>query len=154
VHEDQPVARPRERRRHHTAEPAGRSGHEGDGPALRATGCRVGGMMRHPPILTLQTRRRRRAPGAGVQAAAAACKLPSWRWPVTGPHRINPPTLFPGVPYDYAAVAQPGSLVFTAGACPLDAQGDVVGPGDLEAQALCALDNLSATLAEAGSSLD
>ncbi|HJZ61066.1 MAG TPA: RidA family protein [Miltoncostaeaceae bacterium] len=73
---------------------------------------------------------------------------------MTAPRRINPPTLFPGVPYDYAAVAPPGGLVFTAGACPLDAQGDVVGSGDLEIQALCALDNLSATLVEAGSSLD
>jgi enamine deaminase RidA (YjgF/YER057c/UK114 family) len=44
--------------------------------------------------------------------------------------------------------------VFTAGACPLDADGDVVAPGDFEAQARQTLDNLEAVLHEAGSGLD
>jgi len=57
------------------------------------------------------------------------------------------------VPYDYATVAPAGGLVFTAGACPLDAAGTVVAPGDLEAQARQALDNLEVTLSAAGSSL-
>ena len=30
--------------------------------------------------------------------------------------------LFRGTPYDYFAVAPAGSIVFTAGACPLDAE--------------------------------
>jgi len=72
---------------------------------------------------------------------------------VTSLQRINPGALYPGVPYDYAAVAPPGSVLFTAGACPLDAQGRITGPGDLEAQARQALANLVATLVEAGSSL-
>ena len=63
---------------------------------------------------------------------------------------VNPAGLYVETPYDYAAVSAPGSLVFTAGACPLDAQGDVV-PGDLEAQTRQALDNLEAVLREAGS---
>lgn len=70
------------------------------------------------------------------------------------PERVNPPTLFAGTPYDYAALAPEGGLVFTAGACPLDAQGEVVAPGDLEAQARQALDNLASVLTEAGSSLE
>src|SRR5579871_392960 len=51
------------------------------------------------------------------------------------------------VPYDYAAVAPAGSMLFTAGACPLAADGSVVAPGDYGAQALKAVDNLLAVLA-------
>ena len=56
--------------------------------------------------------------------------------------------LYPGVPYDYSAVAPPGSLVFTAGACPLDAEGRVTVPGDHREQARVALANLLAVLRE------
>jgi enamine deaminase RidA (YjgF/YER057c/UK114 family) len=42
----------------------------------------------------------------------------------------RPAPLHPGVPYDYAAVAPPRAVVFTAGACPLDPDGRVVAPGD------------------------
>jgi enamine deaminase RidA (YjgF/YER057c/UK114 family) len=62
--------------------------------------------------------------------------------------------LFRGTPYDYFAVAAEGSLVFTAGACPLDAKGRVVAVGDHEGQARQALANLRAALAEAGSDFD
>lgn len=65
------------------------------------------------------------------------------------PEPVRPAQLYQGVPYDYAAVAPAGGLVFTAGACPLDAEGRVVGPGDLEAQTRQTLDNLLATLAAA-----
>ncbi len=73
-----------------------------------------------------------------------------------GPRRdvARPPGLFPGVPYDYAAIAEGESLVFTAGACPLDANGRVSAPGDFEAQARSALDNLLVTLEAAGSGPD
>jgi enamine deaminase RidA (YjgF/YER057c/UK114 family) len=54
------------------------------------------------------------------------------------------------VPYEYSRAAD--GLVFTAGACPLDSEGYVVAPGDLEAQAECVADNLEAALVEAGSS--
>ena len=54
-------------------------------------------------------------------------------------------------PYDYAAIAPEARLVFTAGACPLDPAGNVVAPGDLEAQAGQALDNLFVALAAANS---
>jgi enamine deaminase RidA (YjgF/YER057c/UK114 family) len=39
--------------------------------------------------------------------------------------------------------------VFAAGACPLDAEGRVVQPGGLEAQAARTVDNLFAALADA-----
>lgn len=55
------------------------------------------------------------------------------------------------VPYAYAAVA--GSLVFTAGACPLDGAGAVVGPGDVAAQAEQVMTNLVAALGAAGTGL-
>jgi enamine deaminase RidA (YjgF/YER057c/UK114 family) len=54
--------------------------------------------------------------------------------------------LFAGVPYDYAAVAPAGAILFTAGACPLDEEGRVVAPGDYRAQARRALENLTAVL--------
>jgi enamine deaminase RidA (YjgF/YER057c/UK114 family) len=57
---------------------------------------------------------------------------------VIRPH--DPQTLYPAVPCDYAVVATAGHTVFTAGACPLDSNGDVVAPGDFEAQARQALD--------------
>jgi enamine deaminase RidA (YjgF/YER057c/UK114 family) len=61
--------------------------------------------------------------------------------------------LSPGVPYAYAAIAPPGGLVFTAGACPLDQDGQVVAPGDVEAQARRVMDNLAEALAAAGAGL-
>lgn len=68
--------------------------------------------------------------------------------------RVNPAALYSGVPYDYATVAPPGGLIFTAGACPLDAEGNVVAPGDLEAQTRQTLDNLEVVLAESGSGFE
>jgi enamine deaminase RidA (YjgF/YER057c/UK114 family) len=57
-------------------------------------------------------------------------------------------TLWRGVPYEYSRTAH--GLVFTAGACPLDGDGNIVAPGDFEAQAAQTADNLLAALAEAG----
>jgi enamine deaminase RidA (YjgF/YER057c/UK114 family) len=61
--------------------------------------------------------------------------------------------LYSGVPYAYASVADSAALVFTAGACPLSTDGEVVAPGDVPAQARRAVSNLGAALAAAGSSL-
>jgi enamine deaminase RidA (YjgF/YER057c/UK114 family) len=60
--------------------------------------------------------------------------------------------LYPGTPYEYTASAD--GLVFTAGACPLDPEGRVVSPGDLEAQAAQTVENLLEALAEAGARPD
>jgi enamine deaminase RidA (YjgF/YER057c/UK114 family) len=56
--------------------------------------------------------------------------------------------LYDGVPYEYTSTSN--GLVFAAGACPLDADGRTVAPGDLEAQARRAVDNLLEALGEAG----
>lgn len=59
-----------------------------------------------------------------------------------------------GVPYGYAAAAGEGSLlVFTAGACPLDAAGSIVA-GDVTAQAEVVMTNLRGALETAGAELD
>ncbi|HEV7656570.1 MAG TPA: RidA family protein [Mycobacteriales bacterium] len=55
------------------------------------------------------------------------------------------------VPYAYAAIAR--GLVFAAGACPLDGSGQVVGPGDVPAQAEQVMANLVAALRAAGAEL-
>jgi enamine deaminase RidA (YjgF/YER057c/UK114 family) len=62
---------------------------------------------------------------------------------------LRPDTLYPDVAYAYGAIAPPSRLVFTAGACPLDRQGRVVGPGDFEVQTRQTLDNLFETLTAA-----
>jgi enamine deaminase RidA (YjgF/YER057c/UK114 family) len=56
--------------------------------------------------------------------------------------------LWDGAPYEYSRSAD--GLVFCAGACPLDSEGNVVAPGDLEAQTRQTVDNLLAALREAG----
>jgi enamine deaminase RidA (YjgF/YER057c/UK114 family) len=61
-------------------------------------------------------------------------------------------SLWRGAPYEYSRSAN--GLVFAAGACPLDENGQVVAPGDRESQAARAADNLLAALAEAGASVD
>jgi enamine deaminase RidA (YjgF/YER057c/UK114 family) len=60
--------------------------------------------------------------------------------------------LWSGAPYEYSRSAD--GLVFTAGACPLDENGDVVAPGDLAGQAEQAAANLLAALAAAGVEAD
>lgn len=60
--------------------------------------------------------------------------------------------LYPDPPYQYTATAH--GLVFTAGACPLDAEGRVVAPGDLETQARQTVENLIVALAAAGAAPD
>jgi enamine deaminase RidA (YjgF/YER057c/UK114 family) len=67
---------------------------------------------------------------------------------------VRPTSLAPDVPYAYAAAAHGRSLyVFTAGACPLDAVGATVAPGDVAAQSAQVMDNLSEALQTAGAEL-
>lgn len=63
---------------------------------------------------------------------------------------IAAPALYHDVPYAHAAIAPAGANVFTAGACPLDAQGRVVAPGDVGRQAQLTVENLLAALEAAG----
>ena len=66
---------------------------------------------------------------------------------------VRPASLDPSVPYAYASVVGPGSLVFTAGACPLDDAGEVVHPGDVAAQAERVMANLGSALSATGCTL-
>jgi len=68
---------------------------------------------------------------------------------------VRSPVLSGTAEYAYAAVVAGGSqLVFTAGACPLDAEGATVGPGNVRAQAAQVMVNLEQALADAGAGLD
>jgi enamine deaminase RidA (YjgF/YER057c/UK114 family) len=62
--------------------------------------------------------------------------------------------LFEGTPYDYGAIVAAGTLLFTAGACPLDSGGNVVGIGNAEEQAGVALDNLVTALSRYGAGVE
>lgn len=56
-------------------------------------------------------------------------------------------------PYAYASVASPDSLVYAAGACPLDKDGATVGAGDIRLQAQQCILNLREALTASGSSI-
>jgi enamine deaminase RidA (YjgF/YER057c/UK114 family) len=66
---------------------------------------------------------------------------------------IRSDSLYAGAPYAYASITLPGSLIFTAGACPLDDNGNVVGVGDIQAQASLAMANLGTALAASRATL-
>jgi enamine deaminase RidA (YjgF/YER057c/UK114 family) len=64
--------------------------------------------------------------------------------------RKNAPGLSDPPGYSHVVVASGSRLVTTAGAVPLDASGNLVGPGDHLAQARQTLENLSLALEAAG----
>jgi enamine deaminase RidA (YjgF/YER057c/UK114 family) len=66
---------------------------------------------------------------------------------------IRSAELYGGAPYAYAAVTPPGSVIFTAGACPIDEQGNVTAPGDFVRQAELAVANLITALGAAGAGI-
>lgn len=66
---------------------------------------------------------------------------------------IRSPDLTDSAPYAYASVVTAGSLVFTAGACPLDAEGRIGPPDDVPGQAARVMENLVTALAAAGAAL-
>jgi len=68
-------------------------------------------------------------------------------------HLVRSDVLYSGAPYAYACVAPPGSLIFTAGACPIDVNGTVTAVGDYVRQASDTMANLVTALAAAGASL-
>jgi enamine deaminase RidA (YjgF/YER057c/UK114 family) len=65
---------------------------------------------------------------------------------------IRSDQLYPAAPYAYASVSPPGSLIFTAGACPIDENGYVTAVNDYVRQAEHAMANLITALAAAGAS--
>lgn len=64
---------------------------------------------------------------------------------------VRPEQLTAKAPYAYAAIA--GQFVFTAGACPLDIDGNTVAPGDVAGQARQVMSNLVTALQAAGAEL-
>lgn len=57
------------------------------------------------------------------------------------------------VPYHYASAATGRTLVFTAGACPLDEDGRVVAAGDVAGQTRRSIENLRVALEDGGCAL-
>ena len=66
---------------------------------------------------------------------------------------VRSPELTDTTPYAHASVVAAGRLVFTAGACPLDKQGNIVFPDDAAAQARQVMANLVEALHAAGAEL-
>ena len=64
--------------------------------------------------------------------------------------RINAPALSQPPGYSHVVLASGSRLVTTAGAVPLDAEGDLVGAGDLLVQARQTLENLASALEAVG----
>jgi enamine deaminase RidA (YjgF/YER057c/UK114 family) len=60
------------------------------------------------------------------------------------------PDLFPPPGYSHAVISRAPATVWTAGGVPLDASGELVGRGDVAAQAEQVLANLTVALADAG----
>jgi reactive intermediate/imine deaminase len=64
----------------------------------------------------------------------------------------------PGWAYDkgfqYSQAVRAGDLLFLAGQCPVDAQGNTVAAGDIRGQTRQVFENLKAVLAAAGVTLD
>ena len=58
--------------------------------------------------------------------------------------------LGPSPGYAYAAAATNGRHVYTAGAVPVDAEGNLIGRGDLEAQTRAVIENLRQALDRTG----
>jgi enamine deaminase RidA (YjgF/YER057c/UK114 family) len=68
----------------------------------------------------------------------------------TAIQHLTTSALFPSPGYAHAVVSPPGAVVWTAGGVPLDAGGELVGPGDLTAQTGQVLANLTLALETAG----
>lgn len=68
--------------------------------------------------------------------------------------RFNVPNLAPPPGYSHVAVATDAKLVFTAGAVPLDPEGNLIGAGNLVAQTKQVLSNLTLALEAAGATGD
>ena len=64
--------------------------------------------------------------------------------------RSNPPGVHVPPVYHHVTVVQPGRLVLLSGQCPLDADGALVGDGDVVRQAEQVAANIDAVLRSAG----
>jgi enamine deaminase RidA (YjgF/YER057c/UK114 family) len=66
---------------------------------------------------------------------------------------INPPTLSTPRGYTHVVTATSGKMIFIAGQVAWDTKSEIVGKGDLRAQATQAYTNLKAALAAAGATI-
>ena len=85
------------------------------------------------------------APQAGPAARPRAGSVPR--------ERINPPGLSRPRGYTHVVTTRGGKHVFVSGQVALDAEGNLVGKGDLKTQADKAFENLRVALEAAGASL-
>jgi len=65
---------------------------------------------------------------------------------------LSPETLPPPSGYSHVVVAPAGRVIFISGQVPLDQAGELVGEGDIEAQARQVFENLTAALEAADAS--
>jgi enamine deaminase RidA (YjgF/YER057c/UK114 family) len=86
--------------------------------------------------------------GVWIISVAHLDEWPGWQTSAMTARLIRSKRLFPDAPYAYAATTADISMVFTAGACPLDEHGVVTAPGDVAAQTRQALANLRIELEE------
>jgi enamine deaminase RidA (YjgF/YER057c/UK114 family) len=63
---------------------------------------------------------------------------------------VNPPGLKPLGMYSNVACARGGTVVFISGQVAVDSQGNIVGKGDIESQAVQVFENLKLALEAAG----
>ncbi len=68
--------------------------------------------------------------------------------------RINPPDLHQTPGYHHVTVTNAARMAFLAGQCPLDIQGQLVGPDDLSAQVEQVIRNIITSLSSVGATPD
>jgi len=67
---------------------------------------------------------------------------------------LKPDGIAPGTGYTHVVVTSPGKLIFISGQVARDQQGNLVGKGDLRAQAAQVFENLKIALAAAGATFN
>jgi enamine deaminase RidA (YjgF/YER057c/UK114 family) len=77
-----------------------------------------------------------------------------WRCRVTAANFHNPETIHRPFGYSHVAEVTAGRPVYIAGQVALDPAGELVGPGDIAAQARQVFDNLQAALQTVGASFE
>ena len=97
--------------------------------------------------------RRQRGAGGGQPPEDSAGAVTHDPYVSTGIEFVRPAGLAATAPYAYAAVTDPGRMTYTAGACPLDAEGVTVAVGDVVGQTRQVMANLVTALEGAGASL-
>jgi reactive intermediate/imine deaminase len=90
--------------------------------------------------------------GAGVIAATTVIPLAQGGRAVI--QRMNPPGLSTPTGYSHVVSARPGRTIYIAGQVAVDAKGQVVGKGDLGAQARQVFANLETALKAAGATFN